>query len=531
MKQKIIVFLILSFHFVFYCCVYSQSSYIGLGWAKNSVNTAVFRKNSVVTYNGIQYVTYYDSTGHVILAKRKTGTDGWVVNKTSYTGNIVDAHCSISIMVDNDGYLHMAWNHHNNALHYCKSVEPDSLELTAEMSMIGTLENDVTYPEFFRLPGGDLIFMYRHGVSGRGNLVINKYMLAEKQWVRLHDKLIDGQNVRNAYWQSYVDTNGTIHVSWVWRETWDVSTNHDLCYARSNDGGVTWEKSDGQEYIIPVTVATAEYACNISQNSELINQTSMYADSDGNPYIATYWTPSWTNVPQYHMVYHDSAGWKSKQISNRSTAFSLSGGGTKKIPVSRPQILVDDKNDSVKVYLIYRDEERNSKVSVNVCSNLDSDQWLVYDLTDFPVDSWEPSYDTELWKDSSRLNIFVQRSGQGDAEGLEDIPAQPVYIIEMQQDVQPSDTINVPEPPSVFKKNEFNKVAVYPNPVKICLTIRMQQSDLQLSVFNITGQLLMKRKLNGNGRQMLDLDFLDPGIYILQIGNNRYNSNEILVKE
>jgi hypothetical protein len=320
-------------------------------------------------------------------------------------------------------------------------------------------------------------------------------------------------------------------VSWVWRETWDVSTNHDLCYARSNDGGVTWEKSDGQEYIIPVTAATAEYACNISQNSELINQTSMYADSDGNPYIATYWTSSWTNVPQYHMVYHDSAGWKSKQISNRSTAFSLSGGGTKKIPVSRPQILVDDKNDSVKVYLIYRDEERNSKVSVNVCSNLDSDQWLVYDLTDFPVDSWEPSYDTELWKDSSRLNIFVQRSGQGDAEGLEDIPAQPVYIIEMQQDVQPSDTINVPEPPSVFKKNEFNKVAVYPNPVKICLTIRMQQSDLQLSVFNITGQLLMKRKLNGNGRQMLDLDFLDPGIYILQIGNNRYNSNEILVKE
>jgi hypothetical protein len=531
MKQKIIAFLLLSFHLGLYCSIYSQLSYIGLGWAKNSVNTAVFRKNSVVTYNGTQYVAYYDSTGYVILAKRKTGTDSWLVHKTQYTGNIEDAHCSISIIVDNDGYLHMAWNHHNNALHYCKSVEPDSLELTPEMSMIGTFEDDVTYPEFFRLPGGDLIFMYRHGVSGRGNLVVNKYILEEKQWVRLHDILIDGQNVRNAYWQSCVDTNGTIHVSWVWRETWDVATNHDLCYARSNDGGVTWEKSDGQEYVVPVTAATAEYACKIPQNSELINQTSMYADSYGNPYIASYWTPSWTNVPQYHMVYRDSTGWKSKQISNRSTAFSLSGGGTKKIPISRPQILVDDGSDSIKVYLIYRDEERDSKASVNVCSNLDSDQWIVYDLTDFPVDSWEPSYDTELWKDSSSLNIFVQRSGQGDAEGLEDIPAQPVYIIEMLQDMQPSDTINIPEPPSGIKKNEFNKVAFFPNPVRDCLTIPELQSDLQLSVYNTTGQLLLKRQLDRSGRQMLNLDFLDPGIYILQLGNNHQNIKEIFIKE
>ncbi len=531
MKQKITVILILIFSFIFYCDTYSQSSYIGLGWAKNSVNTAVFRKNSVVTYNGIQYVAYYDSTGYVILAKRKIGTDSWVVRKTQYTGNITDAHCSISIMVDNDGYLHMAWNHHNNALHYCKSVEPDSLELTPEMSMIGTLENDVTYPEFFRLPGGDLIFMYRHGVSGRGNLVVNKYILAEKQWVRLHDILIDGQNVRNAYWQSCVDTNGTIHVSWVWRETWDVATNHDICYARSTDGGVTWEKSDGLEYVVPITAATAEYACKIPQNSELINQTSMYADSYGNPYIASYWTPSWTNVPQYHMVYRDSTGWKSKQISDRKTAFSLSGGGTKKIPISRPQILVDDKNDSIKAYLIYRDVERDSKVSVNVCADLDSDQWLVYDLTDFPVDSWEPSYDTELWKDSSILDIYVQRSGQGDAEGLEDIPAQPVYIIEMLQDMQPSDTINIPEPPSVLKKNKFENLTIFPNPVKDWLTILKQQSDLHMSVFSPAGQLLIKMQLDGSDRQVLDLNFLKPGIYILRIGNNRYYTTEMLVKE
>ena len=58
MKQKIIVLLILSCHFVFYCSAYSQSTYIGLGWAKNSVNTAVFRKNSVVSGGVFQYAAY-----------------------------------------------------------------------------------------------------------------------------------------------------------------------------------------------------------------------------------------------------------------------------------------------------------------------------------------------------------------------------------------------------------------------------------------------------------------------------------------
>jgi L-ascorbate metabolism protein UlaG (beta-lactamase superfamily) len=92
-------------------------------------------------------------------------------------------------------------------------------------------------------------------------------------------------------------------------------------------------------------------------------------------------------------------------------------------------------------------------------------------------------------------------------------------------------TIRDPDDPSGLKKNEFDRVVVFPNPVKDCLTIRKQQSDLQLSVFNTTGQLFMKRQLDGNSRQLLDLDFLEPGIYVLQIENNHYNTNEILIKE
>lgn len=415
------------------------------GWAKNSVNSVIFRRNSVVTADSVQYTAFYDSTGYVILGKRRTGTITWETKKTPYTGNIQDAHNSISIMVDGSGYLHMSWDHHNNSLNYCRSVSPGSLDLTAKMTMIGSEEVDVTYPEFHRLAGGDLIFMYRNGASGNGNLVINRYNLQQQKWQRLHSNLIDGQGQRNAYWQAFADESGTLHLSWVWRETWDVATNHDICYAVSTDGGYTWRKSTGQSYTLPITAATSEYAAIIPQNSELINQTSMYGDANGNPYICNYWTPSGSNIPQFHLVYHNGSQWQTVQVSNRTTAFSLSGGGTKKIPISRPQIMVDNNQTSTKVYILYRDQEQGDKVTLSFCEDLTTNNWNLLNLTEYVVGSWEPSYDTELWKTDQVMNIFVQRVGQGDGETLEDLPAQPVTILEWRPDqLQPdcNGTIN-----------------------------------------------------------------------------------------
>ena len=120
-----------------------------------------------------------------------------------------------------------------------------------------------------------------------------------------------------------------------------METNHDLCYARSFDNGVTWYKANGKKYDLPIRLGNAEYACRIPQNSELINQTSMSADAGGNPYIASYWRDPDSDVPQYWIVWHDGQMWHSRQVSGRTTPFSLKGGGTKMIPMARPRIVVD----------------------------------------------------------------------------------------------------------------------------------------------------------------------------------------------
>ena len=86
-----------------------------------------------------------------------------------------------------------------------------------------------------------------------------------------------------------VDDEGNIHLAWASRETRDISTNHDLGYARSTDAGRTWGKSTGERYRLPITATTAEYAWEAPKNSSLINRTSITTDDKTNPYITNYW--------------------------------------------------------------------------------------------------------------------------------------------------------------------------------------------------------------------------------------------------
>jgi len=417
------------------CLLFSCTSHnlveVAKGYSASSVNTTVFRANSIITHGDWQYIAYYDPDGYLTLGKRKIGSAKWQIERSAYKGNVADAHNIISIMIDGDGYLHASFDHHGHPLKYCKSIAPESIVLGELLPMTGIDEENVTYPEFYSLANGDLIFAFRSGSSGRGNLVLNRYILQTKKWERVQDILIDGENQRNAYWQIYVDNVGTIHLSWVWRETWLVETNHDLCYARSKDGGKTWEKSTGEKYELPINASNAEYAWMIPQNSELINQTSMTADKHGNPYIAIYWRDQDSEIPQYRIVRHDGSKWHQQQVSDRKTAFSLSGGGTKMIPISRPRLVIKENKNKLQAYFVFRDEERGSKVSLAYSDDINSGNWTYEDLTDFSVDAWEPSHDTGLWENKNKLHLYVQRSGQGDGERTTEMEPQMIYVLEI----------------------------------------------------------------------------------------------------
>lgn len=97
------------------------------------------------------------------------------------------------------------------------------------------------------------------------------------------------------------------------------------------------------------------------------------------------------------------------------------------IPISRPRMATGGRH----LYYIVREAENGSRVAMyKGC--LDDEQLERIDITDFSVDAWEPSYDTELWKNENKLNIFVQRTSQGDGEHVTTLPAQMVYVLEVE---------------------------------------------------------------------------------------------------
>jgi len=414
----------------FFCSVANaqlktNESEVGLGWSNNSVNTVVFRNSALTTFKEVQYTAYYNPEGKMVLAKRKLNSNTWEKVITQYSGNVKDAHNDISIAIDVAGYLHVSWDHHDTRLRYARSKAPFSLELGEELPMTGKDEVKVTYPEFHNLPDGKLLFCYRSGASGRGNMIMKSYDVKTKKWTSLQNNLIDGENQRSAYWQICVGKKG-IYLSWVWRESWDVSTNNTICYAFSADGGQSWQKSTGEKYSLPITKATAEHAWDVPQNSSLINQTSMTVDDAGNPYIATYWATN--GVPQYKVVYWSNEKWNLIDTNFHSNPFTLGGGGTKRIPISRPKILVDKSM----LYLLFRDEERDNKITLGY-TNLDKKQWELKDVTAYSVGQWEPNFDIALWTAKKQLHIFSQNVSQADGEGLAKVDPQPVRVVELKK--------------------------------------------------------------------------------------------------
>jgi hypothetical protein len=131
-------------------------------------------------------------------------------------------------------------------------------------------------------------------------------------------------------------------------------------------------------------------------------------------------------VPQYHVIYHSGAAWQVRALDFRKTPFTLGGQGTKHIPIARPQIMLGKAG----ALLVFRDEERGSKVSVASARDVAHGAWQVQDLTASSVGAWEPSYDTELWRRHGILSLFVQNVQQVDGEGQAFVPPSAITVLD-----------------------------------------------------------------------------------------------------
>lgn len=403
--------------------------HIAPGYAATKVNTAIFRHHAIVTHGHRQFATFYDADAHVVVAWRDLPATTWTIHRTALTGNVRDAHNGISLGVSSDGLLHLSHDHHGHPLRYRRSDVPlDPATFGEPLPMTGKREARVTYPQFVNLADGTLLFLYRDGGSGRGDLCINRYRVESRSWEALQHPLISGEGRCNPYWcRPAVGTDGSLQLAWCWRRSGDAATNSRLCYARSMDGGATWMNSRGEPYGLPITPETAEVVDPVGENNNLSNQDSSEVDRRNRLHIVFRKNDA-GGIAQYFHTWWDGGAWRQSQVSHFTEAFVMKGGGTLRNPLSRPDLLIDARDV---VQVLYRDGRSGSRPMLASAAPPDYAAWAHRPLADIDLRQWEPNYDILRWKRDRVLDLFIQSTDQGNHETVTETGPQMVSVLEV----------------------------------------------------------------------------------------------------
>ena len=284
----------------------------------------------LLTHPPFQFVAYYNAQRQMTVAQRRLEDRTWTFTRLpSVLG--WDSHNYVTMAVDRAGFLHVSGNMHCVPLVYFRSEKPlDASSLRRAETMTGDREKRATYPVFLRNKAGGLVFRYRDGSSGNGDDLYNAYDERTRTWKRLMDgPLISGEGLMNAYATvPELGPDGRFHLLWVWRDTGDCASNHDLSYARSDDL-VHWTDSAGKPLTLPIKLGTCEIIDPVPAGGGLLNANrELGFDSQGRP-VATYHKYDSAGNLQIYAARREASGWQIVQVSDwKDYRWEFRGGGT-----------------------------------------------------------------------------------------------------------------------------------------------------------------------------------------------------------
>ncbi|MHC4325164.1 MAG: BNR repeat-containing protein [Planctomycetota bacterium] len=369
------------------------------GLASHPVNGG----NCLISDGQYQYIAFYDGQHRMTVGKRKLGSAQWdLVRLPERVG--WDTHNRVILFQDRQGYLHITGNMHCRALRYYRTTAPADIHtFEAIHKWTGDYEDRVTYPSMLKLRDGSIYMMYRHGGSGNGMRILVHYDEQTKQWTKTVPALTNGRD-RNPTCNAYPfgavsqstsgrttrsgileDNQGIWHIAWCWRETPDVVTNFDVCYAKSSDRGVSWKTWDGRKLELPITPENAGVVESIAQKTGLMNGGTLVVDGKGMPYIG-YTRFDEDGHNQLHIATPHDGRWQIVQLTDWKNRFYFEGRGS--IPSSPPTPRLYITEDR-KIQVTYRNSRAEPKKGQFV---LTREQLLTAKPGQYPAEKSQASY-------------------------------------------------------------------------------------------------------------------------------------------
>ena len=405
------------------------------------INGKSYQQMPLDTHKGWQYTTYYDQKQRLSIARRKLPDGAWeAIHFDDYLFRGNDNHnVTVLGICRKDGTIHLAFDHHNDPLHYRVSQpgvanNPDKVQWDA--SLFGEVRDylkkgkrlkSVTYPQFVPTPQGNLLLVSRTGVPTNGRVTLSEYDPTKEDWTDRWDVTsnkgtykFEGKtsNGRFAYLNGvHYGSTGRLHISWCWRENMG-SVFRNVNYAYSDDNGREWynttgEKIGGPDRLIGVNSPGIKvWDVNPHQGQEVMQ--GQYVDGLGRPHVVISRLrdgekalPIGKRDPTRSAYYHYWRDGKGKWHQNEVFHPIGSGADSER---NRAKILSTLDNDLIAMF--------NNKAKIVLMSATAENQYRDWKVIHKEQGPWngEPLPDLSRWREEGMLSIYMQKNQSKDGE-------------------------------------------------------------------------------------------------------------------
>jgi len=230
-----------------------------------------------------------------------------------------DAHRNPTLLLEQGGHLVVFYGAHGHETHVLRSARP--FDIAAWQPVADLPDVKTTYPQPWELLPGEVFVSYRQAPSwttSSWRMTVSRdggqSWDPPRELVNLGESAVYGVTIG-----ATGETPRRVHFVWsrlgggtpeeiASKHLW--ARRYNIYYACSDDGGVTWRRSDGTPYELPITLDTQEEIYHCGTHGVWLKDIQL--DSRGRPYVlfidsevetfAGLWKVGWLDEGTWHFA-------------------------------------------------------------------------------------------------------------------------------------------------------------------------------------------------------------------------------------